>query len=382
MLFLDNLKVLLIVLVIGLHAAQPYGPADWWYVEGDAGLDWLPGLTAMVGTFLMSLFLFVSGYFVPSVFDRKGARGFLLDRFTRFGPLILVGFFGIVAVLMYAYYTNFRGYPPMTFPSYYWDVYLGQGEQPADWSGPIWPDRQFGHLWFIQHLLVYSLIYTLWRWVSARSTTTTSRVAAPAPPGTLAIVGFIGFLAALTFMIRLRYPVDTWVPLLEFIQAEPADLAHQASFFFLGALAYRRGWLTAIPATTGYRWLAVGTALATTNVIIHRQLAEVYAAGGPTMGSLIWSVVETVMCVSLSIGLIVLFREHARRSSGLLLGAAALTFTVYLIHVPIVVALQYLAAAVAFGPLPAVVGVSVLGVAVSFALAWLIKKTPYLKRLL
>ncbi|MFI1733711.1 hypothetical protein ACH40E_31750 [Streptomyces acidicola] len=32
--WLDNLRIALTVLVVIHHAAQPYGPADWWYVEG------------------------------------------------------------------------------------------------------------------------------------------------------------------------------------------------------------------------------------------------------------------------------------------------------------------------------------------------------------
>jgi hypothetical protein len=45
----------------------------------------------------------------------------------------------------------------MPFFVYYRDVYFGLGEQPAGWTGPSWPDLQFGHLWFVQHLLVFAL---------------------------------------------------------------------------------------------------------------------------------------------------------------------------------------------------------------------------------
>jgi glucan biosynthesis protein C len=45
----------------------------------------------------------------------------------------------------------------MPFFVYYRDVYFGLEEQPAGWTGPSWPDLQFGHLWFVQHLLVFAL---------------------------------------------------------------------------------------------------------------------------------------------------------------------------------------------------------------------------------
>ncbi|HLU96029.1 MAG TPA: acyltransferase [Thermobifida alba] len=384
--YLDNLRLFLIVLVVILHAAQPYGPADWWYVEGTERAPALARWTTVGGTFLMSLFFLVSAYFVPAAHDRRGGARLLGERVRRFLPLILVGFFVIVPVLMYAYYLNFRDHQPLGPLTYYTDVYLGAGERPSGWTGPIWPDRQFAHLWFIQHLLVYVLLYTVSRWaVGLRGRTAGGREDAAPPaagtaPGTAAVIGFTAALAAATFLLRVWYPVDTWVPVLEFIQTEPADLALQASFFAAGIMAYRRGWLSSFGDRAGYAWLAVGTALAAAHIGFGDRLDTLYAPGGWTGGSLLWSVVESVMCVSLSIGLLALFRRWARRSGPVLAGGAALVFTVYVIHVPVVVALQYAA-----GDLGAWGGFAVAasgGVLLSFALAWAVNRTPVLRRVL
>ncbi|MGW9346551.1 acyltransferase family protein [Nocardiopsis flavescens] len=376
---LDALKLFLVVLVVVLHAAQPYGPADWWYVEREGGSDLLAEATRVGGAFLMSLFLFVSAYFVPAAHDRLGGARFLGRRFRRFLPLVLVGFFVVVPVVMYAYHQNFRDHPPLGPLAYYTDVYLGAGEEPAGWTGPIWPDRQFAHLWFLQHLLVYALLYVGWRWAADRFGR--PRSAAPAgPPGTVAILGFTAAVAAATFLLRVPYPVDTWIPLLEFIQTEPADLALQASFFWAGTAAYRRGWLTTFSDRAGYAWLAVGGVLAAAHLAFGPRLEVLYAPGGATAGSLVWSGVETVMCVSLSIGLLVLFRRVADRPSRWVAGAAALGFTVYLVHVPVVVALQY--ATLGLDPWPAFLLVAAPGTAASLALAWLLARTPVLRRFL
>ena len=43
----------------------------------------------------MSLFFFVSGYFVPASYDRKGRHDFLKDRFHRLGiPFLIMTLIG------------------------------------------------------------------------------------------------------------------------------------------------------------------------------------------------------------------------------------------------------------------------------------------------
>lgn len=123
----------------------------------------------------MSLFFFVSAYFVPASYSRRGGRPFVRGRLLRLGVPVPAGALTLVPGLMYAYYVHYRGYPEISFPRYFADVYLGLGERPGDWSGPSWPDLQFGHLWFFQNLLAYSLLYALCPWWPAPS-------AAPPPP--------------------------------------------------------------------------------------------------------------------------------------------------------------------------------------------------------
>ncbi|WP_371602455.1 acyltransferase [Streptomyces sp. NBC_01220] len=214
--WLDNLRIALIVVVVAHHAAQAYGPADWWYVEGEPRSGALATLSALDGTFFMSLFFFISAYFVPASHDRRSGWSFVGGRLLRLGVPVLVGALTLVPGLMYAYYVHYRGYPDISFARYFTDVYLGVGERPGDWSGPSWPDLQFGHLWFIQNLLAYSLLYALCR-QAARLVG--SRHAAPGTPprptrvpGHSALAGLTVALAGVTFLVRVRYPLDTWVP--------------------------------------------------------------------------------------------------------------------------------------------------------------------------
>src|SRR5215472_14895364 len=88
--FIDNLRWVMIVLVVSMHAAVTYSHlASWYFME-----DPKPGLalTAVFATyqvflqaFFMGLLFLIAGYFVPGAFERKGFGKFLRDRAVRLG---------------------------------------------------------------------------------------------------------------------------------------------------------------------------------------------------------------------------------------------------------------------------------------------------------
>ncbi|MFL5996960.1 MAG: acyltransferase family protein [Streptomyces sp.] len=336
--WLDNLRIALTVLVVIHHAAQPYGPADWWYVEGQPRTGALATLSAVDGAFFMSLFFFVSAVFVPGSYDRSGARRFLTGRLLRLGLPLAVGALTIVPGLMYAYYVHYRAYPPISLPRYFTEVYLGFGERPADWSGPSWPDLQFGHLWFIQNLLAYGVLYVLCRQV-ARLVRSRGGRSLPVP-GHGALLALTAAIAAATFLVRMRYPLDTWVPLLDFLQVEPARLPQYVAFFTLGVLARRNHWLERFDARTGWVWLAGGLAGVALLFAVGAD-AACFGSGGFNGPSALWAASESALCVALCVGLLALFRETVTRRTRLSAELAADSYAVYIIHLPLVVTLQY-----------------------------------------
>ncbi len=155
LLFVDNLRIGLIMLVVAHHVGQAYGPTGgWWYFSSPEQAPVLGAFFTVNRSFFMSLFFMISGYFLPQSFDRK-KKGFLRDRFTRLGIPLLVFFLAIIPVMMYAYHINFRSYGPISFLSYYTHFYFGHGPRPPHWVGPGWPDMNFGHLWFVEHTPAY-----------------------------------------------------------------------------------------------------------------------------------------------------------------------------------------------------------------------------------
>jgi len=91
--YIDNLRILLIVLVVLHHLAITYGaPGDWPYREGQP--DMVASVVfALFGAinqaFIMGFFFMISGFFTPGSYDRKGGGPFLKDRLLRLGIPVL-----------------------------------------------------------------------------------------------------------------------------------------------------------------------------------------------------------------------------------------------------------------------------------------------------
>lgn len=333
--FLDNLKVALIMLVVAHHAGQPYGGSEgWWYFK-TVDSPGLGAFFAVNAAFFMSLFFMISAYFVPVAYDKKGAGRFIKERFWRLGIPLIIGFLILIPLLMYIYYMNFRDYPSISFWTYYVTIYFGIGNQPIDWTGPSWPDMNFGHLWFIEHLLLYTLLYVIFRFLIKKSSTTEIKCKFP---GHVKILLFTSVVAIVTFAIRIWYPIDHWVGFLGFIQTEFAHVPQYVGFFIAGLIAARRGWMENIPRSIGVTWLAIGVILA---LIMYSGVLRFFQTGGYSWGSLAFSVYETFLCSALCIGLIYLFHEKFSKTNVLLSHLSSHSFTVYVIHVPVVVALQF-----------------------------------------
>ncbi len=378
--FIDNLRIGLIALVVAHHVGQAYGPTGgWWYFSDPARASVLGAFFTVSRSFFMSLFFMISGYFLPPSFDRK-PKGFLGDRFRRLGIPLLAFFFVIIPVMMYAHHLNFRPYGPISFLSYWRHFYFGHGPRPPHWAGPAWPDANFGHLWFVEHLLIFAVCYRLWRLMpfsGPRSASTPAR-----PPGSAQIVAFAIALAAVTFAVRLWYPIDRWVGLLKFIQVAPADVPRDLAFFLIGILAYRRNWFFSMPKRTGMAWLLVGLGACALCYGLFFTGHAFFDGGGPTLGAFAYDLWEAFLCCGMCIGLTVLFRERLNRQGRLARDLAASTYAVYLLHVPVLVALQYAMGGAALGPLMKFFLVTLIAVPATFAIGSALRRAPLARSVL
>jgi hypothetical protein len=203
-------------------------------------------------------------------------------------------------------------------------------------------------------------------------------------PSYAAIVCFIAILGSITWIIRIYYPVDTWVPLLWLFPAEPAHLAHYLSLFAIGIAAYRGDWLRAMPTCAGLIWLGIGL-LSSAGVYLAHALGiwnDLMAGGGFNLSSLLRSMWETVLTVSLCTGLIVAFRELFKTPHQVLSTMATVSFGAYILHPPIVVALQSTIQPLASSALAKFAFVALCGNLLSFLVPLWFSRAPGIRTLL
>jgi hypothetical protein len=231
LLHLDNLKVVLIALIIALHAVLGYvGLFEaWTYSEmRETTLHPVVEMVLLVvlspfGFFLIALLFLVAGLLTPGSYDRKGSRQFVIDRLLRLGVPFAAYVFLVQPVLVYAVAHPF-GDASGTF----WQEYLG-AERQID-TGP---------LWFVGVLLVYSLAYAGWRRLQAPSRR------APRPPTLRTLVVSALVVAPTSFVVRLVYPYGGESGVTDLNLWEwPACIA----VFVLGLRAARSGWVRDVPA--------------------------------------------------------------------------------------------------------------------------------------
>ena len=225
--YLDNLKVVLIALIIVLHAVLGYvGLFEaWTYSEmREVTLHPVVEMVLLVvlspfGFFLIALLFLVAGLLTPGSHDRKGGRRFVTDRLLRLGVPFAVYVLVVQPVLVYAVAHPF-------------------GDATGSFGQEYLRQVDTGPLWFVGVLLLYSLAYAAWRRL---------RAPAPHPPRrptarTLVVTALV--VAPTSFAVRLVYPYggESGVTDLNFWEW-PACIA----VFVLGIRAARCDWVHRVP---------------------------------------------------------------------------------------------------------------------------------------
>jgi glucan biosynthesis protein C len=377
--FLDNLRIALTILVIAHHVGQAYGPTGGvWPIQEATRAGILGPFFTVNRSFFMSLFFMISGYLMVMSYDRSRPFAFVKSRLLRLG--VPLAAFSLLVIPLQQYLCHLRtgDLPSMSFGRYYVDGYFGGAVPPAGWKGR-WPEMNFGHLWYVEHLLLFSLCYAALRALRLRLSQTD--LAQAKVPGTLAIVLFALVLAFTSATVRIWYPIDRWIGFLGFIQVAFADVPRDLSFFILGAVAYRRQWFLSLPDRTGWAWLLVGVSLAVLWYAYVMSLRQFFPIGRTAM-TVVYPIWEALLCCGMCIGLLYWFRERLNRQTWWSKALAEGQYAAYLFHVPVIVLIQYAVANAAFPPLSKFLFVTAVGVPLTFLLAHGIRRPALARKVL
>jgi len=239
---------------------------------------------------------------------------------------------------------------------------------------------QAGHLWFVQVLLLFALLYALFH----RSGNNTSVDTQDAFPSNIKVWVTILTLSALTFLMRIVYPVGETI-----IGIQPGHVVHYIFAFYIGTKAYHHDWFGKITKDAGKRWgyCALLTFPILIVVLVLGGVLEDEAKGALFMGGFTWqsaayAIWESIMMVAMIIFLLYFFRERINRTSAITIGMAASVYTVYIIHQTILYGLNIGFLSIEIPSYTKFFIVSLIGVTLSFLLSIPVRKLPYAKQVL
>jgi surface polysaccharide O-acyltransferase-like enzyme len=356
-------------MVILVHAGLAYGgPGDWAFQ--DPAVDEITPIlltyfNAITGSYFMSAFFLLAGYFTPRSLERKGAKQFLIDRLIRLGIPILF------------YITIILNFTRWFLSVYYLGVPFGIGDLRLVYDP--------GHLWFLQVLLIFAVVYVLCRVLASRGSMRPIQVYRHRFPPDASLFACIGVLTVLTFIERMIWPVGEVI----FLNLQAGFFSHYVFCFFVGVLAYRGDWFQRLGKAQARRWgiMSLVVILLFVPMVILGGVLEgeenlAKFAGGLHWQSLAYSFWFTFLMVGIIVYLLYFFRERLDRTSPLARSMAANVYTVYIIHQTVLIMLHVFMLPVKIPTIVKFLIVSLIAVPVCFLPSSLIRKIPYAKRVL
>jgi surface polysaccharide O-acyltransferase-like enzyme len=382
---LDNLRAIVILIVLAFHSALAYvswapthaaafddPPYNWtaFPIVDSQRFFGFDLFCAWQNIYLMSLMFFLSGLFVWPSLTRKKDWAFLRGRVFRLGVPYA---FGILVIMTLASYPPYR-------------VTAHDPSVPAYWRAlralPFWP---IGPLWFLWQLLALSVLAAGLHWIAPNAIKALGRWSAAAGmrPG-LYFVGLFAASALAYVPLAVAFTPWAWSDygVFGFQLCRPL---HYAVYFFagvgIGVEGIDRG-LVAADGPLARRW-ALWLAAALASLALWLGLTALTMNGGAPIGIAIAADLSYVLgCAAGCFFLIAASLRFAARHSRILGSLAASAYGLYLVHYVFVVWLQF---ALLQTPLYAVVKAAIVfsGTLVCSSIATIaVERVPFGARLI
>lgn len=345
--FIDLLRIYLTILVFYHHSVISFGATGGWYyyvtdkVEG-ISQALLSLTTGIDQSYFMSLFFFISAYFLPRSFDKKGAKKFIKDRFNRLLLPLLIFVFLIHPLLVYGIYH-------------------------AVWY------CELGPMWFVLTLILFEMSYVGYRTISHKVWKMKWNL-----PGVLPVTLFIVAMGTIAFLVRMFVPTGASVFGLQL-----GYFPLYVGMYVLGIIANRNNWLQQLSMKVGYFWL-LSIILVVIPVFMFAAIKcpdGSMISGGWNIYAAVYAFWEPVMCVGMSYFLLVFCRVHLNFQNKFTKWLAGDSFAFYVIHPVILVACTMYVETLPLAPLTRL-GIELLvGIPLCFIAGDLFKRSMNLCRI-
>ena len=313
----------------------------------------------------------ISAYFIVPSYSRIKTGIYIKKRLKRLGIPLLFYTITIGPFLLYIKAFFVSGYK-VNFFSFYYNYII---KNIIIETGP---------LWFVEVLLIFTLIFIaiIETIKKIKNKKIITKKESQNFPENYKLYVFILILTVVTFISRLWFPIGgTAIGQLSFFP-------QYILLFVFGIFAYINNWFEKITYRKAIFWFKTLTITAPLWLLIlylsgtFKEGTITKFVGGFHWQAFLYSLWESILCVSISICIIYFFREKLNFQNKFLKILSVSAYTVFIIHPLIIYPLAFLIRAYDLHPLIKFLTVSVIGLTLSFLIGILVRKIPSFKKIL
>lgn len=376
--FMDNLRYLMVVLVLLYHSVAAYAVlASYWAVRDNTTFS-IDIVRQLLDVFMMPILYFAAGYFGIMSLEKKGPLEFVEDKVRR---LLVPWALAVLVILPLMLY----GQPTQTVHPFwtYWLYYLGSFEIRLRFTEAVAGPAMQAVYWFISLLFAFFLALAIGyalvrRWRSMPILPAARRhPSGRSANSTLALVGLLTSVAY--FALLLLVPDSSWLMLHIPLEFQVTRLVPYAGYFAFGVYAYLQGWFSDGKPIEHWGWWGTVSVVLGVLYLIVGQPIFADTTGMASFGIahlMLYALLRSFLLLSLLVVLGSFGVRYWNRASRLDAQLAGASYNMYLVHLFPIIGFQEMMREWTGGPVAVKAGIVFLGtLAVSYAISrWVLAR--------
>ena len=369
-LYLDQIKAVIVALVIAIHVPMAFFDIGWIGVhipvEGSVG-PFFTGFFRWYGyalnSFIMPMMFLISGYFVPRSIHKKGVLQYLQGRLQRLGIPLVAGMLLI---------NNSS-------------ILLSSWSPGSRWAGQAFNDLPYNTvivLWFLVVLLAFDLLYCGWVGLRGDRYVVDTTVPVPAMRSWLISAIALGVLEVVMAMQTNLWSALGRSPLNALALQGPHIFTYAFLFFFGCKASYHR-WFERLDGHLVVKWIRLSMFLLLSQFGL--SMAVSFNAGlleKPALFALAGVFFYPFIAWGILSYLFLWFQRNEARFGKWLATAGINSYGAYVIHTLVLVVVLLAIGFTGINPWLIAITSTVLSVFISFGLAGQLRRIPAVARIL
>lgn len=343
--FFDNVRYLLVFLVVIFHITCSYSHYSTWWAVNDANSIVFDYIFRFLNIFLMPALFFIAGYFAVPSLHRYGTRLFLQKKIIRLGIPWLIGILLLGPIRIYIYEYS-RGIEGLNL----WERFVINVQEAAMFhTGVINSYQQFNHvhLWFLSLLLFFFFVFGLVHRVMTSRTGKLSPDRQVTDPSTksiflvLVLVSMVTtILTLIMFLLFIKEPGKApAVIIVSILQFQPTVVCLYGICFALGIYTFHKNWFSSRKIHGNpLAWFLLTLSLLLAEEMVYASIISRFT---PILG-VTYITVKSFLVFSIIMTLMAFGGKYWNSGNKLNRLLSNNSYTIYLIHFVIVLSIQLL----------------------------------------